>query len=119
MKIVYFILGLFLFTIISNCKETKEEPKYEEIVQTQYTYQVQVLALRNSKSIEELGLTYELDSVFVDQFYKFRIKNKFHNYYDAQKFKDSLNIDGSFLVCYDLNGKQVEITKDMVKYYKK
>lgn len=117
---IYIIIILLLIVSVSSCKNDTQEnidAVYEEVVDTSkqvYSYQVQVLATKNPKHIETLK-GYVVIQSYVDGLYKYYLEDIFTDYEEATKFKNSLPIDDAFLICYDENFNEVEITEETIK----
>lgn len=119
---LFILIILFLLFALSNCKDkqTDEGPKYEEVMKQAYIFQIQVLALENEKTIEEIKSEFylqdfDIEVLYRDGLHKYIIKDIFNTYEDATKFKDALGIEDAFLICYDENFNLVEITDEVIK----
>lgn len=97
--------------------------KDNEPVMTDFKFQVQIAASRTPLSNYELKARYsntnEIERIKIGHMFKYRV-GEFYNYADAAQFRDQLTNSYSyksretpFIVVFDKNGNQIEVTDDM------
>jgi hypothetical protein len=96
-----------------------EERKRKEFESGNYTFKVQIAAskfiLSKGKLASLYSKTSEIERVFVEGYYKYRVGN-FKNYSEAAGFRDQLwrkGVPDAFVVVFDKNGNQIEVLDQM------
>jgi biotin-(acetyl-CoA carboxylase) ligase len=85
---------------------------------TGLTFKVQIAAskrkLSNAKLLKYYSDVSKIESVYVGKYHKYRV-GSFSSYKDALNFKNSLlsRVPDAFIVVFDKEGKQIEVTEDM------
>ncbi|MCF6183736.1 MAG: SPOR domain-containing protein [Bacteroidales bacterium] len=111
--------GKFISRARQMIRQLQAEQKKKKPVVSNYVFKVQIAASRNPVSKYELAGKYsntsEIEKEYSGGFYKYRVKS-FPTYSQAAAFRDQLlnsTVPDAFVVAYDKNGNQVEVTDEM------
>lgn len=96
-----------------------EEERNRTSVVSDYIFMVQIAASKNTLGKYTLAAKYnntnEIKRVYIDYYYKYRVGD-FTNYNDAAALRDRLlrsTVPDAFIVVFDKNGNQIEVTDGM------
>jgi hypothetical protein len=103
-------------------KQLQDEENNKRVVdQSNYIFMVQIAASKVVLSQGKLGSIYkktkEIQRIYIEGYYKYRVGN-FKNYKEAAAFRDQCMRNGApdaFVVVFDKNGNQIEVTDSMKK----
>ncbi len=97
-------------------KEEAERKKIQETIPTDYTFKVQIAAARvplsNSSIKRKYSGSEKVERVKVGSYYKYRVGN-FNTYQEAAALKNTIKTRGAFIVVFDKDNNQIEVTEEM------
>ncbi len=111
--------GKFVSKARQMIRKLQAEKEKKKPVVSDYVFKVQIAASRSPLPKYELAGKYsntsEIEKEYSGGYYKYRVKS-FPTYSQAAAFRDQLlrsTVPDAFVVAYDKNGNQVEVTDEM------